>query len=424
MKRAVAREVKAMTRNEVIVQAIAGQLTWINAARICGISDRHMRRLKMRYEKHGYDGLVDHRGGRPRRRRIELKTIEEICRLKREQYAQFSVQHFWEHLTEKHGHKISYTWTKLTLQAAGLAEKSAGRGKYRRRRERRPLVGMMLHMDASTHEWIKGQPMQDLVVVQDDADSRILSAFFVPEEGTESTFRALRQVLREHGRFCELYTDRGSHFCHNRQGGQGPTIEHQGQVSRALKVLGIRQILARSPEARGRSERTFQTIQGRLPNELRLKGITDYEAADEYLRQRFVPDFNRRFTVKPAQPGSAFVKLAGLDLELLLSVQHSRVVNQDNTVSFEGRSLQLPSGDRGHYARCPVSVHQLPQGRVAVSYQGIEIARYDSEGHLLPKPRPMRRGARCDGAPVAQKRAPSAPSQRNSKKAKTLRKAG
>lgn len=279
-------------------------------------------------------------------------------------------------------------------------------------------------MDASTHEWIEGQAMQDLVVVQDDADSRILSAFFVPEEGTESTFAALRQVLREHGRFCELYTDRGSHFCHNPQAGQGPTIDHQGQVSRALKVLGIGQILARSPEARGRSERTFQTIQGRLPNELKLKGITDYEAANEYVRQRFVPDFNRRFTVKPAQPGSAFVKLTGLDLDLLLSVQHSRVVNNDNTVSFEGRSLQLPPGDRGQYARCPVTVHQMPQGRLAISYQGLEVARYDSEGHLLPKPRLARRGLRCDGAAVAQKRAPSAPSQRSSKKPKSLRKAG
>jgi transposase len=421
MERAVTRKAKAMTRNEVIVRAIAGKLTWIQAAQICGITDRQMRRLKVRYQKYGYDGLVDHRGGRPRRRRISVETIERICTLKQEKYAEFSVQHFWEQLTQKHGEKISYTWTRLALQAAGLVEKSAGRGKYRRRRERRPLVGMMLHMDGSTHAWIEGQAMQDLVVVQDDADSRILSAFFVPEEGTESTFRGLAEVLREQGRFCEFYTDRGSHFCHNQQGGQGPSVDHQGQVSRALKVLGIRQILARSPEARGRSERTFRTIQGRLPNELRAEGITDYDAANEYLRERFVPDFNRRFTVRPAQPGSAFVKLVGIDLELLLSVHHGRIVNKDNTVSFEGRTLQLPPGDRGQYARCPVTVHQLTQGRMAISYQGQEIARYDGEGRLLATRRGGQRAARCAGAPVAQG-APSAPSQR-AKNAQRMRKA-
>jgi len=394
MTRQVQRKVKAMTRREVMVRAIAKEITWIQAAWICGITDRHMRRLKARYQARGYDGLVDQRGGRPRRKRIAVETIAQLCALKREQYADFSVQHFWEKVRAEHHIDIGYTWLKLALQAAGLAEKSPGRGQYRRRRERRPLRGLLVHLDASTHEWIAGEPRQDLVVALDDADGRMLYAQFVRQEGTASTFAALKQIVQTHGRFAELYTDRGSHFCHTRHAGQAPTTDHDGQVSRALKVLGIRQILAWSPEARGRSERAFQTIQGRLPQELRVAGIRSYEAANAYLRTQFVTDFNRRFTVAPAQPGSAFVPLVGVDLELLLSTQHRRTVNNDSTVAFARRSLQLPrTADRAHYVRCEVTVHEFPEGTLGISYQGRLLARYDGAGQLLASlaPRPARR---------------------------------
>jgi hypothetical protein len=391
MERRIEREVKAMTRKEVIVRAIAKQITWIQAAWICGITDRHMRRLKQRYERWGYDGLVDQRGGRPRRKRIALETIERLCALKRQRYADFSVQHFWEKVCEEHQIDIGYTWLKLTLQAAGLAEKSLGRGRYRRRRERRPLRGMMLHLDGSTHEWLGGEPMQDLIVLQDDADSRIHYARFVPQEGTQSTLAALKHVLQHQGRFGELYTDRGAHFCHTPGAGHAATTEHHGQVSRALKALGIRQILAYSPQARGRSERTFQTIQGRLPQELRAAGITTYAAANEYLARVFLPDFNRRFTVEPRHAGSAFVPLIGVDLELLLSVQHERTVNNDSVVSFESVSLQLPRRpDRAHYVRCPVLVHEFPEGTLGISYQGRLLARYTRDGQLRSVPTPRR----------------------------------
>jgi len=391
-----------MTRNEVIVRAIEGKLTWIQAAEICRVSPRQMRRLKKRWEQWGYDGLVDGRSGKPRRKRIPLETIEKLCQLRRARYMDFSVQHFWEKATEEHKLKISYTWAKLALQAAGLAEKSLGRGKYRRRRERRAMRGMMLHLDASTHEWIAGQPMWDLMVVQDDADSRILYARFVPEESTLSTFEVLLHVLGQHGRFCELYTDRASHFCYTPKAGEAPTTEHQGQVSRALKALGIRQILARSPQARGRSERTFKTIQSRLPQELREAGITTYEEANLYLERRFVPDFNRRFTVEPADPASAFIPLVGVDLELLLSVQHERVVRNDSTISFHGLTLQLPrTGQRLHYVRCPVLVHQFPDSTLAVSYQGHLLARFSAQGELMSVPSAPKRRRRRGKTPVA-----------------------
>jgi transposase len=387
IERRVWREARAMTRREVITKAIAKQLTWVQASEILGISARHMRRLRRKVEQWGMSAVMDQRGGRPRRKRIKAGTIELLCRLKRDVYADFSLRHFYEHITEKHGVKVSYNWLRLMLQEAGVIEKQPARGKYRRQRERRPMVGMLVHLDASTHEWIAGLPRQDLVVALDDADGRILYAGFFPQEGTASTFAALESVVRNYGRFCELYTDRGSHFCHN--GPAGAVAEEQhGQVSRALRALGIHQILARSPQARGRSERAFGTIQGRLPQELRYHRITDYDAANRYLEAHFIADFNRRFTVKPLQPESAFVKLAGIDPELVLSSQHERVVRNDNTITFKNLIVQLPSSrQRIHFVRCPVTVHQFSNGTLGISYQGRLLARYDaSGGPLQPSP--------------------------------------
>jgi transposase len=383
IERRVWREARAMTRREVITKAIARQLSWVQAAEIVGVTPRQMRRIRWRVEHYGLDAVMDQRGGRPRRKRIKAGTIELLCRLKRDIYPDFSLQHFYEHVTEKHGVKVSYNWLRLMLQEAGIVEREPARGKYRRRRERRPLVGMLIHLDASTHEWISGLPMQDLVVALDDADGRILYARCFPEEGTASTFAALEWVLRNHGRFAELYTDRGSHFCHTERPGEVADEQH-GQVSRALRALGIRQILSLSPQARGRSERAFGTIQGRLPQELRHHGITDYEAANRYLEQHFIADFNRRFTVKPAQPESAFVKLGGIELELVLSSQHERVVRNDNTITFKNLILQLPSTrHRIHFVRCPVTVHQFSNGTLGISYQGRLLARYDAAGGPL-----------------------------------------
>ena len=361
----IAREARLMTRKEVILKAIQKQISWIQAADILGITARHMRRLKVRYEEYGYGGLRDCRSGRPRRRRIATKTIEELCRLKKEIYPDFSIRHFYEYATEKHGLKISYTWARIVLEEAGIVEKSPGRGKHRRRRERRPMTGMLLHQDGSTHEWIKGLPPWDLIVTMDDADGKILHAQFVPEEGTLSTLQALEHVLRYSGRFCELYHDCGSHYGRTSHAGQGPDEEQNGQVTQALRALGIRQIFARSPQARGRSERAFGTLQGRLPQELRLAGIKDYDTANEYLIKTFVSKFNRLFTVKPAQAETAFVPLAGIDLKLLLSIQHERIVRNDNTVTYKNICLQIPATDqRMHYVRCPVKVHEFPNGNL------------------------------------------------------------
>jgi hypothetical protein len=388
IERQVAKEARAVTKAEVMAKAIEGRISWLQAADILGMTPRHIRRVRRCYEQQGVDAFRDHRGSTPRRKRIPLKTIQKLYRLRREKYADFSVRHFWEFATEKHGLEVSYNWARLVLQAAGLAEKAPARGKYRRKRERRPMVGMLLHLDGSRHEWIAGLPEWDLIVMLDDADSRILFASFLKEESTHSTLLALNHVLTTYGRFCELYTDRGSHFCRTAKVGEATSTEnYNGQVPRALRALGIRQILARSPQARGRSERAFGTIQGRLPQELKLHGVRDYQAADRYLTEVFVPDFNRRFTVKPTEKGSAFVPLAGVNVELLLSIQHQRTVNQDNTVSFKNLALQLPKTDgRLHFVRCPVLVHELLDGTLAVSHLGRVLARFHpAAGDLLPR---------------------------------------
>lgn len=381
-----------MTRYDIVVRATAGKLTWTQAAEVLGITPRHMRRLREEFREHGIDAFCDKRGGRPRKKRIKEDTVALICRLKSDVYEDFSVQHFYEKLTEEHGVQISYSWTLQILQTAGIVEKSRGRGRYFRKRERRPMRGMMLHIDGSTHEWIPSLPMWDLVAVLDDADGRLLYAQFFKEEGTLSTFTALHHVLKKYGRFCELYHDRGSHFGLTSKAGQRPDEEQNGQVSRALKALGIKQIYANTPQARGRSERAFGTIQGRLPQELRLEGIKNYQDANVYLEKEFIPSFNRRFTVKPQLREAAYVPLAGLDLSLLLSIQHERTVKNDNTVQFFGTTLQLPSTRaRYHYARCPVLVHELTKGTLAVTYQGNLVAEYTKDGELMKVNKPKRK---------------------------------
>jgi len=388
-EREVRRLGKAMTRAEVIIRAVEGKIRWIDAATILRVTVRHLRRLRDVYEGGGVEALVDGRSG-PRSKRVKPKTVEDVLRLRREKYAEFSVKHFHEQLLGKHQLRISYTWTKQLLQAAGLAERASSRGKYRRKRERRPMRGMMLHLDGSTHEWVRGQPMRDLILMLDDADGRALWGKFVEQEGTMSTLEAIDAVVRKHGRFGELYTDRGSHFCRTSRAGEGPDERQEGHVSRALRALGISQVLARSPQARGRSERAFGTIQGRLPQELRAEGIANYDDANNYLQRVFLPDFNRRFSVKAAEKETAFLPVVGVDLEIVLSVQHERVVRADNTVSFERVLLQLPKGPGGaHYARCPVLVHEVLGGDLVVSRLGQRLARFNRQGDLLP----MRRAA-------------------------------
>jgi transposase len=368
---------RAMKVQEVILRAISKQMRWFEAAKILGLSGRQLRRLYYRYRTYGYDGLYDRRKGQPSPRRVPLAVAERIFALYREKYFDFSVRHFHEKLWSEHGILVSYSWVKLALQGAGLVAKERQRGVHRRKRERRPMVGMMLHIDGSRHEWLGEGQWHDLIVVLDDATSEIYYAQLVEEESTATVMAALREVVEQRGIFCSLYSDRASHFWLTPKSGERVDRQRMTQVGRALRDVGIEMIPAYSPQARGRSERNFGTWQRRLPQELRVRGITTREEANRFLRESYIGEMSRRFGVEAAQAESAFVPAGGKDLERIFSLQHERVVNRDNTVSFANRVLQIGRVSwRGTLAGIRVVVSEHLDGSLSVYYGPHQVGRY------------------------------------------------
>jgi transposase len=390
--------VKAMKIQEVILKAVSKQILWTDAADIIGVSYRTMKRWKTRYQTHGYDGIFDRRMKGPNPRRVPFQELETILNLYQTTYYGFNVTHFHEKLGDHHGISRGYTFVKCALQTAGLVEKSKARGKHRRRRLRKPLTGMMLHLDGSTHEWIPYLPgvFFDLLVLMDDATGEIYEMLLVDEESTLTCMLLLRDCVATRGIFCSLYSDRASHFFFTPKAG-GPIQEgHLTQIGRALTELGIRPIPAYSPQARGRSERINETLQGRLCNEFRLHGIKTKEAANLFLKQTFIRQFNQRFTVKAEQSGSAFVPVPPhLDLDLIFSVKEDRTVGHDNTVTFERLVLQIePSYLRVSFAKCGVMVHQHLDQTLSITFGPHLLGHYDSDGQLLNNSKPsVQRGA-------------------------------
>ena len=370
-----------MKVQEVILRAMAKKITWWQAAEIIGISDRQMRRWRERYEEFGYDGLFDRRRGQPSPKRVSLAVVEQVLGLYRERYFDLNVQHFHEKLQAEHGIQLSYTWVKAALQGAGLVAQGRKRGVHRRRRERRPLPGMLLHIDGSRHRWFQDERWYDLIVILDDATSEIYYAQLVEEESTATVMAGLREVIERKGLFCALYSDRGSHFWHTPKAGGKVEAERLTQVGRALRELGVRMIPAYSPQARGRSERNFGTWQGRLPQELRLHGITTVEEANRFLRKHYMAEFNRRFQVAAAERGTAFVPCRRRDLDLVFALQFERTVNRDNTVSWQNLSLQINRQSwRGTLASCNVTVHQHLDGTLSLTYGPHRLERYTAQG--------------------------------------------
>jgi transposase len=376
---------RAMKVQEVILQALAKKITWWQAAEIIGISDRQMRRWRERYQEFGIRGLFDRRRGKPSPKRVPLATVEGVLELYRERYFDFNVRHFHEKLTAEHQIELSYSWVKGLLQGAGLIARGRKRGKHRQRRPRRPLPGMLLHIDGSEHGWFQDERWYDLLVILDDASSEIYYAQLVEEESTRTVLAALREVVERRGVFCALYSDRGSHFWLTPKAGHAVDHSRVTQVGRALRQLGIQMIPAYSPQARGRSERNFGTWQGRLPQELRLAGCSTLEAANRFLRERYIAEFNRCFQVRPTQPGSAFVPCRKADLDSVFCLQWQRAVNHDNTVSFQNLHLQIePVRWRATLAGCTVTVQQHLQGTLSLHYGPHCVGRYDHRGLPLP----------------------------------------
>jgi transposase len=387
---------RTMKVQEVIMRAMARKITWYEAAEIIGISCRQMRRWKERWEEHGYDGLFDRRRGTPSPKRVAVATVQQVVCLYQEQYSDFNVKHFHEKLQREHQINLSYTWVKTALQTAGLVRRARQRNKHRKRREPRPLPGMMLHIDGSKHQWFGDGCYYDLIVVMDDATNEIYYAQLVEEESTGTVMAALRAVIESKGLFCSLYCDRASHFFLTPKAGEPVAEKHLTQVGRALSELQIRLIPAYSPEARGRSERNFRTWQGRLPQELRIRGLKTLAAANEFLRPQYVAEFNAQFARPAKQAGTAFTTCHRKDLDLVFALQHERTVARDNTVSYGHRVLQIEKTKwRFSLAGCKVKIYEHLDQTFSVGYGPHLVGRYDYTGAPLletaPAPRPTRK---------------------------------
>jgi len=364
----------------------AAELSQLEAAELLGMGERTFRRWRQRFEDDGEEGLLDRRLGKASGRRVPVDREAEVEALYRDRYSGFTAKHFHEHLVRDHHFAWGYTWTKAFLHSKGLLERAKRRGAHRRKRPRRPLPGMMLHQDGSRHDWLQGQPPLDLIVTMDDATSQVLSAFLVEEEGTASSLRGLAETFGAHGLPLSLYTDRGSHYFYTPEAGGKVDKSRLTQVGRALAQLGVEHIAAYSPQARGRSERLFQTLQDRLPKELTLNVVTTLDAANVFLRDVYIPAHNARFTVAAEQQGSAFVAIPGVDLNEILCVQEDRQVGNDNCVSFNRLKLQIPESPlRAHFVKANVKVRHYFDGTHAIFHGPRCLGRYDSKGAITER---------------------------------------
>ena len=395
-----------------------GELSMMEAGELLGMSERQFRRYRGRYEEDGAEGLVDRRLGKPSPKRVPAADVELMLELYGSVYRGWNVKHFHEHLVRDHGFRWGYTWVKTQLHTAGLVERARRRGAHRRKRERKPWEGMMLHQDGSRATWLAGRPALDLIVTMDDATSTIYSAFLIEEEGTASTLRALLEVFTAHGLPSSLYTDRGSHYFHTPQADGPVDKDRLTQVGRALKHLGVEHIPAYSPEARGRSERMFATLQDRLIKELAKAGLTAIEAANAWIRDVYLPAHNARFATPAALADDAFVAADAALLAETLCIEEERVVARDNTIAYDSRRLQLPASQvRAHYVKARVKVREYPDGTLAVFHGPRRIAGYTALGaqiaavpttpSVTPCSPPSRRGLAAPQPAAPPRRRPS-----------------
>lgn len=383
------------------------ELSQAEAAEILGKSERQFRRYQRAHAAEGLEGLRDGRLGRVSGKAIAADVIESILALYRGAYRGWNVKHFHEHVVKHHGYTLSYSCLKGKLQDADLVRPERRKGGHRKKRERKPCVGMMLHQDGSREEWLSGPPPMDLIVTMDDATSEIHSAFLIAEEGTMSTFRGLLEVCAATGLPSSLYTDRGSHYFNTPEAGGKVDKVHSTQVGRALSQLGIVHIAAYSPEARGRSERMFGTLQDRLIKELALAGIDDVATANAWIRSDFLPRHNAQFMVPPALPDNAFSTVDTGRLIEALCIEGERTVGRDNTIAWEGLRLQIPESPlRRHYVQAKVKVHAYPDGTLAVLHGPRVIGRYTADGELLEAARQRL----AEPAGRARNKVPTAPS--------------
>lgn len=398
----ILQEVMKMRFEEIYDRYKREEISNEEAADLLGCSERTFRRKKARYDGEGFTGLLDRRIGHLPPNKVAVDEVTEMLKLYEEKYYDFTTKHFHEQLVKKHNFKRSYNFVRLSLQGSGLVSKLTNKKPYHRlKRPRKPMAGMMLHQDGSTHQWIHGLDYHpDLIVTMDDATNEIYSAFLIKEEGTNSSFIGITEVIETKGLFSSLYVDRGSHYAHTPEAGGKVDKNNLTQVGRACKQLGIQLIHAYSPEARGRSERMFGSLQKRLPQEFRVANIQTISEANCYLKEIFIPEYNKQFCVAPELKESGFISYIGRDLQEILSIQEERVVAKDNTVSYNKKLLQIPSDNqRYHYVKCKIMVHEYTNGELAIFHGARKLAKYDATGKIIVDPKP---NALKDGVVILQ----------------------
>lgn len=377
-------EILQVRFEEVYRQFCDKQISGEDAANMLHMSSRTFLRKRSRYEEEDFDGRFDRRIGRRSGRRAPDEEVKDLCDLYKDHFTDYNVRHFHSFSHRNYGQQRSYSWVNQTLKRAGLVAPTTRGGKHRKRRPRRPMPGMMLHQDGSKHRWIEALDHNiDLIVTMDDATSEITSAFFVDEEGTQSSLQGIEETINKYGLFCSFYTDRGSHYFYTPKAGGRVSKSQLTQVGKVLKKLGIQHVESYCPQGRGRSERMFGTLQGRLPQELKTAGIKTMKEANRYLKEVYLPAHNQEFTVKPEVEKSAYIQWIG-NLRDIMAAEEERIVQNDNTISYKGLTLQLCATEhRYHYVKTRVLVKEYQDGLIDVYYGPQAIATYNRHGEML-----------------------------------------
>jgi transposase len=383
---AVAQE-RAMRFQEVILQATRGKMSWWQAAEVLGISPRTLRRWRRGYCRYGLKGLQDKRRVDRAPNGVPEPEIRRWTQLYEKRYRGYNVRHFYAVMKRKHGGcRWSYTAVRRALQLAGLVKKKHPRGRHFMRREPRPCRGELIHIDGSRHRWLTLQPdqWQCLIAVVDDASKHLLYAQLVDSESTATIMAALVAVIREHGIPQTVYSDRAGWATHTLRAGERVDRSRFTQVGRALQQLGVEHIMAYSPQARGRSERVNRTLQDRLVKELQTHRIRTIERANRFLRETFIPEYNREFGRTPALPESGFVALGAVDLEGIFCHLETRTVQRDNTVTLDGVSLQIArQPGRRTCVGLTVEARRYLDGTHTITWGSKLLGRYNAKGRAL-----------------------------------------
>jgi transposase len=356
---------------KVLYGVIQGERGQKEAARLLRLSVRQVRRLVGRIKASGDQGLIHRLRGRPSNRRLDGELRQKVLAEYQRCYADFGPTLASEKLAEQ-GLVVSHDTLRRWLLATGLWQRQRQRDKHRQRRARRECFGELVQMDTSIHDWLEGRGREEMVLIAmiDDATSWIHAGFY-PGETLPSHLDLLWQWLKKNGRPLGLYTDRDSIFEPQSQGRRDPDPEARTQFGRALDELGIEWMPAYSPQAKGRVERFFQLAQDRWVKEMRLAGVTTRQQANELLRRKLLPEYNRRFTVAAARRRNAHRDLGPEHcLAAILSVQATRVVDNDYTVRFCNRCFQLLPPAWPGLRRGKVVIEQRLDGTLAIRFDG------------------------------------------------------